>query len=92
VSEKRGFSTLDPEVHRRIASKGGKAAHAKGRAHKFDHEEASIAGRAGVSALRAKLGQHYRTHMAEIGRLGGVARTRARKEREEKAKSETPTL
>jgi hypothetical protein len=36
---------MDPEKQRQIASKGGKAAHQKGRAHEFTSEEARAAGR-----------------------------------------------
>jgi hypothetical protein len=42
---KRGFAGMDPEKQRQIASKGGKAAHQKGRAHEFTSEEARAAGR-----------------------------------------------
>jgi hypothetical protein len=42
---KRGFAGMDPEKQRQIASKGGKAAHEKGRAHEFTSEEARAAGR-----------------------------------------------
>ena len=38
---------MDPEKQRRIASKGGRAAHAKGRAHEFTSEEGRAAGRKG---------------------------------------------
>ena len=41
---------VKPEKQRRIASKGGKAAHAKGRAHEWTVEEAREAGRKGGSA------------------------------------------
>lgn len=50
---KRGFASMDPEKQRKIASKGGKAAHAKGTAHEFTSEEARRAGRKGGKA-RAK--------------------------------------
>lgn len=43
----RGFASMDPEQQRKIASKGGKAAHAAGRAHEFSTEEAREAGRKG---------------------------------------------
>jgi hypothetical protein len=42
---KRGFAGMDAEKQRQIASKGGKAAHQKGRAHEFTSEEAREAGR-----------------------------------------------
>lgn len=41
----RGFASMDEEKQRRIASKGGRAAHAQGRAHEFTSEEARRAGR-----------------------------------------------
>ena len=50
AKQDRGFASMDPEKQRRIASKGGKAAHAKGRAHEWTVEEASEAGRKGGSA------------------------------------------
>jgi hypothetical protein len=42
---KRGFAAMAPEEQRRIASMGGRAAHARGHAHKFTSAEARIAGR-----------------------------------------------
>jgi general stress protein YciG len=41
---------MDPEKQKKIASKGGKAAHAKGRAHEWTVEEAREAGRKGGAA------------------------------------------
>lgn len=49
-TSKRGFASMDEEKQREIASKGGKAAHAKGTAHEFDSEEARVAGRKGGEA------------------------------------------
>lgn len=43
----RGFASMDKEKQRRIASKGGKAAHELGYAHEFTSEEARAAGRLG---------------------------------------------
>lgn len=43
----RGFASMDKAKQREIASKGGKAAHAKGTAHQWDAEEARRAGRIG---------------------------------------------
>lgn len=45
----RGFASMDRDKQREIASKGGKAAHAKGRAHEWTVEEAREAGRKGGS-------------------------------------------
>lgn len=56
--EKRGFASMDKELHREIASQGGVAAHKAGTAHEFTTEEAKKAGRKGGKAnaerLRAK--------------------------------------
>jgi general stress protein YciG len=64
----RGFASMDGSKQRDIASKGGKAAHARGTAHEFTSEEARVAGRKGGEIVSAN-----RTHMAEIGRKGGEA-------------------
>jgi len=63
---RRGFASMDPERQREIASKGGKAAHAKGTAHEFTSEEAQEAGRKGGRAV-----SEDREHMSRIGRKGG---------------------
>ncbi len=47
AKQDRGFASMDPEKQKAIASKGGKAAHAKGRAHQWTVEEAREAGRKG---------------------------------------------
>lgn len=52
----RGFASMAPEKRKAIASLGGKAAHAQGKAHQWTTEEAQAAGRKGGSA-RAKRGQ-----------------------------------
>lgn len=69
----RGFAAMDRELQRRIASKGGRAAHEKGTAHEFTPEEARVAGRKGGEAV-----SRDRAHMAEIGRGGGLARAEQR--------------
>lgn len=51
----RGFASMDPEKRRKIASKGGKAAHKKGVAHEWNTAEAREAGRKGGSASQRKL-------------------------------------
>ncbi len=51
---KRGFASISPERRREIARQGGKAAHAKGTAHRFTPEEAREAGRKGGKAAHAK--------------------------------------
>jgi len=60
---------MDPKRQREIASMGGHASQASGRAHQFTTEEARAAGRKGGLAIGAN-----REHMAEIGRKGGKAR------------------
>ena len=69
----RGFASMDLSKQREIASKGGKAAHAQGRAHEFTADEARVAGRKGGEAV-----SRDRSHMAAIGRAGGQARGRNR--------------
>lgn len=60
---------MDPAKVREIASKGGRAAHAMGRAHEFNSDEARIAGRKGGAATSSD-----RAHMSRIGKLGGRKR------------------
>src|SRR6476660_2417979 len=69
----RGFASMDREKQKEIASKGGRAAHAKGTAHEFDSGEARDAGRKGGVAV-----SRNREHMAAIGRRGGEARGHSR--------------
>lgn len=47
---KRGFASMSEQKQREIASKGGRAAHAKGTAHEFSSEEARAAGKKGGQA------------------------------------------
>ena len=72
-TSKRGFASMDPAKQREIASKGGRAAHAKGTAHEFTSDEARVAGRKGGEAV-----SRDRAHMSTIGREGGHSRGRAR--------------
>jgi uncharacterized protein len=44
---KRGFASMDNTKRRLIAQSGGIAAHKKGTAHTYSHEEAVAAGRKG---------------------------------------------
>lgn len=69
----RGFASMDRGKQKEIASKGGRAAHAKGTAHEFDSNEARDAGRKGGLAV-----SRNREHMAMIGRRGGEARGQSR--------------
>ena len=47
---RRGFAVMDRDTQREIASKGGRAAHLKGTAHRWTEEEAKQAGRKGGAA------------------------------------------
>ena len=52
--QKRGFAVMDPEKRREIASRGGRRAHAEGKAHQFTKAEAAIAGAKGGKAAARK--------------------------------------
>jgi len=65
----RGFASMEHSKQREIASRGGRAAHAHGTAHKFSSDEAREAGRKGGRAVSGD-----RTYMSLIGRRGGYAR------------------
>ena len=43
--QRRGFAMMDPETLRAVCSQGGKTAHTHGKAHRFNPEEASEAGK-----------------------------------------------
>jgi general stress protein YciG len=49
-----GFAGMDGEAQRRLASLGGKAAHAKGTAHEWNSETAKAAGRRGGLMTQAR--------------------------------------
>jgi general stress protein YciG len=71
-----GFASMDEHKQREIARKGGMAAHRKGTAHEFTAEEARFAGRKGGQQVSAN-----RSHMIEIGRLGGRRSAERRRSR-----------
>ena len=75
-TRRRGFASMDGTLQRTISSKGGKAAHAKGKAHEFTADEAREAGRKGGRSI-----SQNREHMARIGREGGKARGRSQREK-----------
>jgi general stress protein YciG len=77
ASTRRGFASMDSAKQKEIASRGGKAAHATGRAHEFTSDEARAAGRKGGERV-----SRDRAHMAAIGRIGGMNRGRNKKLRE----------
>jgi len=63
---KRGFASMSPEKQKEIARLGGRAAHEKGKAHKFNSEEARSAGKKGGEII-----SRDREHMSLIGKKGG---------------------
>jgi general stress protein YciG len=77
---RRGFAGMDPQKQREIASKGGKAAHAKGTAHEFTPEEAREAGRKGGQAAHMRGTAHQFTpeEAREAGRKGGRSARRTK--------------
>jgi len=75
---RRGFASMDPNRQKEIASKGGRAAHAKGTAHEWSSDEARVAGQKGGVAV-----SRDRAHMAAIGREGGESRSRANRLRQQ---------
>jgi general stress protein YciG len=52
--QRKGFAAMSPEKQREAASKGGKAAHALGTAHKWTPEKAAEAGRIGGAISRRR--------------------------------------
>lgn len=72
----RGFASLTLKQRKRIASMGGKAAHAKGTGHQYTSTEAAMAGRLGGLAVSKD-----KAYMAQIGAKGGRAK-RIKAERE----------
>ena len=66
----RGFAAMDKTRRQEIASRGGRSAHAKGKAHRFTPDEARDAGRIGGASVSKD-----RAHMSTIGRIGGQKST-----------------
>ncbi len=50
--KKRGFASMTPERVRELAAKGGKSAHAQGKAYQWNKEQAAKAGSKGGKAPR----------------------------------------
>lgn len=71
MKQHKGFAAMTEEQKKSIASAGGRAAHAKGKAYRFNSETAKQAGRkGGLSVSKNK------DHMSNIGQKGGLARSR----------------
>lgn len=71
MKQNKGFAVMSEEQKKAIASAGGRAAHAKGKAHKFNSASAKEAGRKGGQSV-----SQDKEHMAAIGQKGGQARSR----------------
>lgn len=73
----RGFARLSPEERRRLGSKGGRTAHARGTANTFTPEAAS---RAGKVPHQRGTAHHWTSEEARAaGRKGGVAARKSRR-------------
>lgn len=73
MKAKRGFAVMSPELRKKIASKGGKAAHLLGVAHEWTPEEARIVGRKGGSVSRGGRGKLPET--VKVSEMRGRTRT-----------------
>ena len=69
----RGFTLMTPEKRREAAAKGGREAHANGRAYHFTSETAREAGKKGGTSVSKN-----KEHMREIGRRGAAAKYKNR--------------
>ncbi len=74
---KTGLAALSPERRAEISAKGGKSAHAKGKAYKFTPDKAKAAGKLGGTAAHAKGVAHRFTsdEAREAGRRGGAIKS-----------------
>lgn len=73
--KRRGFAGMDQAKQREIASKGGRAAHQKGTAHRFTTDEARAAGRKGgqIAHIRGTAHEFTPAEARDAGRKGGKA-------------------
>jgi general stress protein YciG len=78
MASKRGFAAMSEERRREIASRGGKAAQASGKAHHFTAEEASAAGRKGgvIAHERGTAHEFTPEEASAAGKKGGRGRIR----------------
>jgi general stress protein YciG len=58
---KQGLASMPYAKRREIAAMGGRASHAKGTAHRWTKEEATVAGAKGVASRRRKTQQRRNT-------------------------------
>src|SRR5690625_6045954 len=82
MASKQGFGSMDEQKQREIASKGGKAAHAQGKAHEFSSEEAREQGAKGGRAAHESGNAHEISseEARKAGRKGGQ-QSQGRKDR-----------
>lgn len=78
MSKPRGFAAMSPERRREVAAAGGRAAQKSPNIHRWSADEARDHAAEGGEAVS----QDAR-HMAEIGREGGKASARRRKDQRE---------
>ena len=53
-NKRKGFATFAPEKRREVATRGGVAAHVRGTAHEWTHDEAVRAGQLGARRKRER--------------------------------------
>src|SRR6266511_3018911 len=80
-TSKRGFASMDPTKQREIASKGGRAAHAKGTAHEFTSDEARVAGRKGGETVSRDRARQSQSNQQSPAPSGGIDTERSGYER-----------
>jgi uncharacterized protein len=62
----RGFASMDKDKQREIASKGGRTAHERGRAHVWDSKTAREAGKKGREVAAANRASMRAANMAQF--------------------------
>lgn len=55
--KRKGFASMTPERRRAVASRGGKEAHRKGKAHEWTSETAQLAGKKGRRGSRKRVNE-----------------------------------
>lgn len=73
----RGFASLTPEQRKALGRKGGRAAHERGTANRFNAETASAAGR--IPHENGTAHRWSSEQAREAGRKGGQSRRKANK-------------
>jgi general stress protein YciG len=76
--QRRGFAMMDPDTLRAVCSQGGQTAHALGRAHRFNAEKASQAGKKGGATVSAEPFPHGRDRQPRRQSQEGLPRATSR--------------